>query len=113
MGAGQEGYSTMHDQYMRSGEGFLVVFDVSNAKSFQEVDNYRERISRVKDKDKVPMVLVGNKCDLHVRNVDLRLAKQLGDSHSIPFVETSAKTRQGVVDAFYSLVRCIKADREE
>ena len=43
----------MHDHYMRSSEGFLVVFDVSNVKSFQEVDNYRERINRVKDKDAV------------------------------------------------------------
>ena len=48
--------STMHDQYMRTGEGFMVVFDVSNGKSYQEVDNYRERISRVKDKDKVSLI---------------------------------------------------------
>lgn len=46
----------MRDQYMRTGEGFLLVFAVNNAKSFEDISTYREQIKRVKDADVVPMV---------------------------------------------------------
>ena len=54
--AGQEEYSAMRDQYMRTGEGFLIVFAVNNAKSFEDITQYREQIKRVKDAEEVPMV---------------------------------------------------------
>ena len=49
---------------MRTGQGFLLVFAITSRSSFDEVNTFREQILRVKDKDRVPMVLVGNKCDL-------------------------------------------------
>jgi len=110
--AGQEEYSAMRDQYMRTGEGFLLVFAVNNAKSFEDISQYREQIKRVKDAEEVPMVLVGNKCDLPTRNMDMAQAKDVAKSYSIPFIETSAKTRMGVDDAFYTLVREIRKDKE-
>ncbi|KAL4622686.1 Ha-ras Harvey sarcoma viral oncogeneb-like [Arapaima gigas] len=106
--AGQEEYSAMRDQYMRTGEGFLCVFAINNTKSFEDIHQYREQIKRVKDSDDVPMVLVGNKCDLPARTVDTRQAQELARSYGIPYIETSAKTRQGVEDAFYTLVREIR-----
>lgn len=54
----------------------------------------REQINRVKDSDSVPMVLVGNKSDLSTRTVETRQAQELARSYGVPFVETSAKTRQ-------------------
>uniref|UniRef100_A0A1A8HR83 ES cell expressed Ras n=2 Tax=Nothobranchius kuhntae TaxID=321403 RepID=A0A1A8HR83_NOTKU len=102
----------MRDQYMRTGEGFLCVFAINNTKSFEDVHLYREQIYRVKDSDRVPMVLVGNKSDLSTRTVETRLAQELARSYSVPFVETSAKTRQGVEEAFYSLVREIRRYKE-
>lgn len=54
----------------------------------------REQINRVKDSDSVPMVLVGNKSDLSSRSVETRQAQELARSYGVPFVETSAKTRQ-------------------
>ncbi|XP_047657245.1 GTPase KRas isoform X5 [Tachysurus fulvidraco] len=110
--AGQEEYSAMRDQYMRTGEGFLCVFAINNIKSFADVHLYREQINRVKDSDNVPMVLVGNKCDLGSRSVETRQAQELARGYGIPFVETSAKTRQGVEEAFYSLVREIRRYKE-
>ncbi|XP_028399623.1 GTPase HRas [Dendronephthya gigantea] len=110
--AGQEEYSAMRDQYMRTGEGFLCVFAINNVKSFDDVHQYREQIKRVKDADEVPMVLVGNKCDLPTRNVSSESARELASSFSIPFIETSAKTRQGVDEAFYTLVREIRKDKD-
>ena len=43
----------MRDQYMRTGEGFLLVFAVNNAKSFEDISGYREQIKRVKDAEEV------------------------------------------------------------
>jgi GTPase KRas protein len=68
------------------------------------------QIKRVKDAEEVPMVLVGNKCDLPTRNIDMIQAKDASKLYGIPFVETSAKTRMGVDDAFYTLVREIRKD---
>jgi hypothetical protein len=54
------------------------------------------------------MVLIGNKIDLTSRNVDLKEAQRTADEYGIPFVQTSAKTRQGVEEGFYTLVREIR-----
>ena len=92
---------------------------MNNAKSFEDITQYREQIKRVKDAEEVPMVMVGNKCDLPTRSIDmaqviltcrqvLKLmikARDAAINYGIPFVETSAKTRMGVDDAFYTLVR--------
>ena len=53
----QKGYSAMMDQYMRTGEGFLIVFAVNNAKSFEDITAYREQIKRVKDAEEVRVLL--------------------------------------------------------
>lgn len=42
--AGQEEYSAMRDQYMRTGEGFLCVFAIDNMKSFEDIDSYRGQV---------------------------------------------------------------------
>merc|ERR1712232_292683 len=100
--AGQEEYSAMRDQYMRTGQGFLCVFAITSL---------REQILRVKDEDKVPMVLAGNKCDLEdERQVTTAEGQDLAKSFACPFFETSAKSRINVEEAFYDLVREIRKD---
>lgn len=68
--AGQEEYSAMREQYMRTGEGFLLVYSINSRQSFEEINTFQQQILRVKDKDYFPMVVVGNKSDLsHERDV--------------------------------------------
>jgi len=62
--AGQEEYSAMREQYMRTGEGFLLVYSITSRQSFEEIITFQQQILRVKDKDYFPMIVVGNKCDL-------------------------------------------------
>merc|ERR1712072_954693 len=52
--AGLEEYSAMRDQYMRTGQGFLIVYSIIARASFDEVASFRDQILRVKDADKVP-----------------------------------------------------------
>ena len=110
-------FSAMRDIYMKDGEGFLCVFAVNNDNSFREAQQYCDEIKRVKGSDIVPMVLVGSKTDLPDRTVDSDRASNKAMSYGIPYVETSVKTRHGVVssgvdDAFYTLVREMRKQRE-
>lgn len=49
---------------MRRGEGFLLVYSITERGSFDAIRAYHQQILRVKDSESVPIVLVGNKCDL-------------------------------------------------
>ena len=110
--AGQEEYaSTMRDQQLRRGEGFLCVFAVNNPKSLDDIHQIIEQIRRVKDVEEVPMVLVGNKQDLPTGTVRMDDCVRFAEKYGITYVPTSAKTRQGVEDAFYTLVREIRKDK--
>eukprot|EP01102_Stenamoeba_stenopodia_P003626 TRINITY_DN137_c0_g1_i1.p1 TRINITY_DN137_c0_g1~~TRINITY_DN137_c0_g1_i1.p1 ORF type:complete len:195 (-),score=59.63 TRINITY_DN137_c0_g1_i1:193-777(-) len=107
--AGQEEYSAMRDQYMRTGQGFLTVYAITSRSSFDEISSFREQILRVKDADKVPMVVVGNKCDLESeRQVSKAEGQDLAKSFGCPFLETSAKSRINVEESFFELVREIR-----
>lgn len=76
--AGQEEFSAMREQYMRSGEGFLLVFSVTDHSSFEEIAKFHKQILRVKDRDEFPMLMVGNKSDLdHQRYVSLYFKENL------------------------------------
>lgn len=64
----------MREQYMRSGEGFLLAFSVADRSSYEEIYKFHKQILRVKDRDEFPMILIGNKCDLdHQRMVCTRV----------------------------------------
>jgi GTPase KRas len=107
--AGQEEYSAMREQYMRTGEGFLLVYSISSRQSFEEIQTFEQQILRVKDKDYFPIILVGNKCDLEgERQVSREEGAALAKSFNCKFIETSAKSRVNVDNAFYDLVREIR-----
>lgn len=107
--AGQEEYSAMREQYMRTGEGFLLVYAINSKQSFEEITLFQQQILRVKDKDYFPMVVVGNKCDLESeREVTRQEGESLARSFNCKFLETSAKSRINVDKSFYDLVREIR-----
>merc|ERR1711939_1283746 len=62
--AGQEEYSAMREQYMRTGEGFLLVYSITSRNSFEEISQFHQQILRVKDRDYFPVIVVANKADL-------------------------------------------------
>ncbi|VVC88227.1 unnamed protein product [Leptidea sinapis] len=99
--AGQEEFSAMREQYMRSGEGFLLVFSVADHASFDELFKFHKQILRVKDRDEFPMLMV-----------TLEEAQSLSRQLKIPYIECSAKARMNVDQAFHELVRLVRRFQE-
>jgi small GTP-binding protein len=96
----------MQDQWMRDGQGFLLVYSITSRETFENVSDLREKIHRAKDEDKVPIVLVGNKCDLtSERVVSYEEGQSLAASWGHPFFETSAKTKENHIVCFTEVVR--------
>ena len=95
--AGQEDYAAIRDNYFRSGEGFLLVFSITDHESFDVLDEFREQILRVKNAEDVPLILIGNKSDLQAqRAVKCEEATEKANKWIKPYIETSAKTRDNV-----------------
>uniref|UniRef100_A0A7N9D687 small monomeric GTPase n=1 Tax=Macaca fascicularis TaxID=9541 RepID=A0A7N9D687_MACFA len=96
--AGQEDYAAIRDNYFRSGEGFLLVFSITEHESFTATAEFREQILRVKaEEDKIPLLVVGNKSDLEERRqVPVEEARSKAEEWGVQYVETSAKTRANV-----------------
>ena len=54
----------MREHYMAAGEGFLLVYSITSRSSFEEIFDFQRQILRVKDAERVPMVVIANKSDL-------------------------------------------------
>jgi len=107
--AGQDEFSSMQDQWMRDGKGFLLVYNITDKTSFDNVSQLYDKILRCKDLAKVPVVLVGNKCDLvNDRKISEEEGKALAANWGCPFFETSAKEKINHEICFIELVREIR-----
>merc|ERR1712093_21771 len=104
--AGQEEFTALRDQWIRECEGFIIAYSITSSHSFQQV-------VRVKDDDNLPMMLVGNKCDLEdEREVTTEEGAALAEKLGCQFKEASAKSRKNVEESFYDLVRAIRKPKE-
>lgn len=99
----------MREQYMRSGEGFIIMYSITDRQSFREASQAKKQIERVRRCDDIPMVLVANKIDLESkREVTTEEGQALALEFDCAFFETSAALRHFVDDVFHSLVRQIR-----
>jgi len=106
--AGQERFRTITSSYYRGAHGIIVVYDVTDKVSFNNVKQWLGEIDRYACQS-VNKLLVGNKADLVEKKVvDYNEAKEFADSLGISFLETSAKSAQNVEEAFLTMTRQIK-----
>ena len=114
--AGTEQFASMRDLYIKNGQGFVVVYSVTNHQTFLDIKTMRDQIVRVKGSERVPVLLVGNKVDLESqREVPTVEGMALAQIWGCPFIESSAKNKRNVNEVFAETVRemNIKQDTKE
>jgi len=106
--AGQERFRTITTAYYRGAMGILLVYDVTDEKSFNNIRNWIRNIEQHAT-ESVNKILIGNKCDMVEKKVvDSARGKALADEYGIKFLETSAKNSINVEEAFITLAKDIK-----
>ncbi|EFX03976.1 Ras small monomeric GTPase [Grosmannia clavigera kw1407] len=130
--AGQEEYTALRDQWIRDGEGFVLVYSISSRSSFSRIKRFHHQIQRVKESTAsspsfpgsplsamnpqapVPVMLVGNKSDrVTEREVSTQEGHALARELGCEFVEASAKNCINVEKAFYDVVRILRQQRQQ
>ena len=103
--AGQEKFKTITSSYYRNAHAVMIVYDVSDRKSFENIEQWLSDIEKFCP-TKVCKMIIGNKCDIDAteREVKYEDAKAFATELNIDYIETSAKTSNNVEKAFIQMV---------
>ena len=96
--AGQERFHSVALSSLKNAQGIILVFDVANKKSFNDLNMWLSEIKNVTDQ--VSIILFGNKCELKKREVTKEEAEKFAKEHNIPYIETSAKENLNIEQGF-------------
>jgi Ras-related protein Rab-2A len=110
--AGQSRFQILRPMYYRGSSGGLLVFDVTRRRTFIVLEEWLDELYRAINK-KIPLVLVANKTDLPDRVVEPSEGKEFAAKHDMPYIESSAKTGEGIVDIFQNLAEVLVINREK
>ena len=102
--AGQERFRTLTSSYYRGCHGVVLTYDVNDRESFVNLKQWMAEIEQHSTGQSCKM-LVGNKIDLGNREVSVQEAADYARANAMMHIETSAKSRAGIQQAFDELVR--------
>ncbi len=113
--AGQEDYKALRIGNFRGKDGFIIVFDITQKSTFEELGDYYQDVILANNNDtNINGILVGNKSDLaYIRKVSIEEAKDLAERWGMSYIETSALKRTNIDEAFIYLVQKIRMNRKE
>eukprot|EP01084_Bolivina_argentea_P168071 291549_1 len=101
----KERYRTISPSYYRGSDGIFIIFDVTDHDSFEFIGEYLREIN-IYVSDKIPKILIGNKCDLsEKRVVSTEDGKEYALKWNLEYIETSAKTGQNVHHSVLVMVK--------
>ena len=103
--AGQERFKAVSVSFIKKADGVILIYDISDIESFEAVENWIKSIREI-GKDKLPIILVGNKCDLSddKRMISLKEGQDKANEFNIPFYETSCKEGINIKEVFEKLI---------
>ncbi len=110
--AGQSRFQILRPMYYRGSSGGILVFDVTRRRTFIVLEEWLDELFKAIGK-KIPLVLVANKTDLPDRVVEPSEGREFADSHNMPYLESSAKTGEGIIDIFGDLAEVLVKNREK
>jgi small GTP-binding protein len=102
--AGQERFRNIAQQYYNGADGIFLVFDVTDRVSFEKVTEWMKQILSYNTKDRVGIILLGNKIDAENRLVSFEEGNNLANEFNITYFETSALTNFNLEEAFSCMV---------
>ena len=103
--AGQEKFKSVSVQYIKNCIGILLVYSIDDRNSLNNLENWIKDIKDKTNYEKVPLILIGNKCDLEdERKVSKEEGEKFALKYNIKFFECSAKNNINVNQAFESLI---------
>lgn len=109
--AGQDRFKTITTLYYKNCHGIMIVFDLTDRKSFDNVKMWLKEIEKYCNIENVPKILVGNKNDLdEYRKISFEEIIEFANSIDIKYVETSAKCDKNIEKAFAELSREIRME---
>ena len=112
--AGNDDFGVMLENWISRGNGFLLVYAINDPDSYQKVSKKRDRILKIKERPNIPIILVGNKCDLEKdRKVTYEEGQALAAEWGATFMETSAKEKINVEEIFIELTRKLRKEENE
>ncbi|KPA77121.1 putative small GTP-binding protein RAB6 [Leptomonas pyrrhocoris] len=108
--AGQDAYGAMRDQYLRKGQGFVLVYSITDAESFAHIRRLYSTLQHLREGRSTPCVLVGNKADHEAyRAVSHEKGAQFAAEMNAPFLEITAKDHRMCEQVFEKLVRTVRS----
>ena len=101
---GQEKFNGLNKQYYKMADCILLVYDITERSSFEEIDYYIKEIKNNCNED-IKVILLGNKSDLKdKRDISQEEGANLADKNHFMFRETSCEQNYNVADAFESII---------
>lgn len=111
---GQDEYSMLNSKHFIGIHGYMLVYSVGSQQSFDMVTVIRDKILNHLGADTVPIMMVGNKCDIvsPTRRVSEQQGRELAKKLKAGFVETSARENMNVAKAFEMMIAEIESSSE-